>query len=71
MKLRTITEVKGNRTLDEMTIPEEDVARMIQHCKDMDTASLIFVDDIVVYPGLYDSPSIQHWIKVVKDKLKS
>ena len=66
MRSRSVTVVKSNNQVVHFDLPEEDVEPYIRHMKDMDSPSLVIIDDIVVRTGLFQSAQIQPLLKKLK-----
>lgn len=66
MKTRQIALVAPSLSIISYELPDVDVDIFIRHTKSMKPVNCVFVDNEVVYPGLFDSETISK----VKKKLK-
>ena len=66
MKMRQITCVASNLSIKSFYLADVDVDIFIRHTKSMKPTSCVFVDNDVVYTGLFDTDRISQLKKKIK-----
>ncbi len=70
MRVRHVTKIRTNNTIEQFLMAEEDMERYTNHLRDMDDPSLVIVENNVIHVGKFDSTTINNWLKKVKKETK-